>query len=285
VDPGIVERLIEPAIYHRAGEGWMLWVPCPHCGGHPLGLGPKAAGGKRLARTRGEAFLLYVRGRFCLGCRARAWREDPFTPLDGRSLLWWDTVTSEWMAWLPLPGSTEGVSLPLGVRSFWEKPRAKAAARGLWEARMPLAIATGANAVARHMATIWHDGEEARWRLWCPCVECGGVDLGLSVAERGAVGAACSRALGALERIVEVGCPQCIAIDEKAGAAPPQGIEPRLWYDTDAREWMLTRRIEGSEEALVLPLGVGHFDAEGRELMQASLHFFDDDLFREEDPL
>jgi hypothetical protein len=111
------------------------------------------------------------------------------------------------------------------------------------------------------------------------------VDVGLSVVERGALGPACSRALRSLGRIVEGGCPRCLSIDEKAAADPPLGSEPRLWYDTGAREWMLTRRLEGSDDALVLPLGVGHFDAEGQELLRASLHFLDDDLFREEDLL
>jgi hypothetical protein len=278
------ERRSDPAVYHRPEEGWTLWVPCEGCGGHRLRLGPTLREAERLALTRAEAFLLYVRGRFCLGCRAKAWREDPFRPLDGESYLWWDAENHEWMAWVPLPELPEGISLPLGVTSFWDKPKAKAAARGIWEAPTPLAIAADAESAPRHTAAAWHDGDEGRWVLWVPCAGCGGVELALSVVERGAVAAACTRALRALTRIEESGCPQCESIDRKAAGRLPDA-ETRAWYDTGAGEWMLSRALIGSEESLVLPLGVGHFDADRRELFQASLSFIDDDVFLEGDLL
>jgi len=285
IEPADLAAATEPAIFHEPGAGWSLWLPCEGCGGHRLALGPKSRGTERLARTRGEAFLLYVRGRFCIGCRAKAWREDPFTPYDGESYLWWDTVTDEWMAWVPFPGSDAGISFPLGVHSFWEKPKAKAAARGVWEAPVPLSISDQGAPPARDGAAIWHDADSGRWLLWSPCSGCGGVELDLSVARGGAVGGACSRAVSALERIHELGCPQCRSIDAKYEGQPPVGIEQLVWYDTEAREWMLSRRMEGVEDALVLPLGIGHFDADGQELMHASVHFLDEGLFLEGDEL
>jgi hypothetical protein len=230
----------------------LLWVPCSDCGGHHLGLD---ASGEKLARVRAESYLSYARDRFCLGCEAKAWRNDPFRPFDGESPIWWDTTREEWMGWHPFPGSLAGVTVPLGVTSFWDQAAAAAAARALHEAPLPLRIGEGDG----HVSRAFYDGDEGRWKLWAHCHECGGVELPLSGRGRGRVDSATSQAVRCLELILDEGCPRC--------TEPDAGAAPRIWFDTEAGEWMLWQPLHGSEGGVTFPLGVDRFDTD-REVLE-----------------
>jgi hypothetical protein len=252
VEPPVSDRVSEPVLFREA-EKWLLFVPCGECGGHRLGLD---AAGERLARVRAESFLSYARDRFCLGCQSNAWRGDPFRPFDGDSALWWDTFSEEWMGWHPFPGSDGGVSLPLGVHSFWEQASAAAAARALHEAPLPLRI----GGVDGQVSRAFYDADEGRWKLWAHCHDCGGVELPLAGRGRGRVDSATTQAVRCLELIVDEGCPRC---------APGEDAHPhmRIWFDTAAGEWMLWQPLHGSSDGVTFPLGVDRFDTD-REVLE-----------------
>jgi hypothetical protein len=265
VEPAAAPASSNPVLF-RGGDAWFLWVPCPACGGHRLGLD---ATGERLARVRAESFLSYARDRFCLGCQSRAWRNDPFRPFDGENALWWDVVNEEWMGWHPFPGSLAGVSLPLGIDSFWEQAAAAAAARALTEAPLPLRIGDGDG----HVSRAFYDGDEGRWKLWASCQDCGGVELPLSGRGRGRVDSACAQAVRCLEFILDEGCPRCS--DDEAN-----GPHARIWFDTDASEWMLWQPLAGSDEGITFPLGIARFDTD-REVLELTARtlLFEPDVF------
>jgi hypothetical protein len=215
----------------------------------------------RLAESRADAFLTRIHARGgCLGCEARTWRSGN-GPTTGEPHVWWDTDTGQWMAWAQMPGSDASMSLPLGIRTFWAPQEVRAAARAIWSgSRLPLRVASEPSAVDPDASTIFYDVESGRWRLRTACFDCNGFELGLTSFGRGAVEAACDEAMSLLELVAREGCPSCRTARERA-TVPTEDGEPRIWFDTDTRDWLVWQPLEGFDQGVTLPLGIGRYDA------------------------
>jgi hypothetical protein len=187
------------------------------------------------------------------------------------------------MAWVELPGSAHGASLPLGIRTFWAPQEVRAAARALaGGSRMPLRVASDPSAVDGHTSTIYYDVGSGRWQLRAACFECDGFELALTSFGRGAVEAACDEAMACLDLVAREGCPNCRTLREREADRAPED-EPRIWYDTDSRDWLMWQPLEGCEGGVTLPLGIPRFDAR-RALVyrSAAALLFDSQLFLDE---
>jgi hypothetical protein len=264
---------------------WSVFAPCDDCGGYRMLLQVSDADGGELASTRAAAFLARIHARGgCLGCEARSWRESP-SPQGGQPQVWWDTETGQWMVWTSVPGVDGGASLPLGIRTFWAPQEVRAAARALTSGgRLPLRVATSPDEVhdGHGAATIFYDVRSGRWRLRCSCLECGGFELPLTSFGRGAVEAACDEALACLELLAREGCPSCRTRLER-GAGRGEDDEPRIWFDTLTRDWLVWQPLTGTEGGVTLPLGIGRFDARRPLVYRAAAALlFDSQLFLDE---
>lgn len=268
-------------LHHR--RDWTVDVPCDACGGYQMGLQVPDPTGLDAAHARARAFLTRVHERGgCLACEARAWRERGAPPA-GDFHVWWDTESSDWMAWRKLPDVDGGISVPLGIHSFWAPQEVRAAARALWSSdRIPLRVAQSREALAPEASGIYYDVDAGRWKLRVACFDCGGFEFGLTSFGRGAVEAACDEALGCLELIAREGCPHCRTHSERTGAQEGDD-EPRIWFDTSARDWVLWQPIEGCDGGVTLPLGIGRFDARRALVYRAAASLlFDSQLFLDE---
>jgi hypothetical protein len=266
-------------------QDWAVHAPCDDCGGYRMLLRVDDPDAGDLAATRASAFLARIHARGgCLGCEARTWRENP-APGTGEPQVWWDTDTGQWMVWTRLPGFEHGASLPLGIRTFWAPQEVRAAARALTSgSRIPLRVATTPAEVTddEGSATIYYDVPSGRWRLRCPCLDCGGFELPLTSFGRGAVEAACDEALACLELLAREGCPSCRTRQERA-ALRGEGDEPRIWFDTQLRDWLVWQPLEGADGGVTLPLGIGRFDARRPLVYRAAAALlFDSQLFLDE---
>ena len=263
---------------------WSVYAPCETCGGYRmlLQVGEPEAGD--LAATRAAAFLARIHARGgCLGCEARTWRERP-APVGRDPQVWWDTETGQWMVWAPFPGSDEGASMPLGIRTFWAPQEVRAAARAMASgSRLPLRVATTPeHAEPDGASTIYYDVGSGRWRLRAECPDCGGFELPLTSFGRGAVEAACDEALACLELLAREGCPNCRTRQERA-AVRGEDDEPRIWFDTVSRDWLVWQPLEGADGGVTLPLGIGRFDARRPLVYRAAAALlFDSQLFLDE---
>ena len=269
----------------RPEEGdWSVDAPCERCGGYRMLLQVRDPDAAELAATRAGAFLARIHARGgCLGCEARSWREGP-APHGCDPRVWWDTDTGQWMVWTELPGAEQGTSLPLGIRTFWAPQEVRAAARALTSGtRLPLRIAATPQEVERAGAsTIYYDTGSGRWRLYATCLQCGGFELPLTSFGRGAVEAACDEALACLELIAREGCPCCRTQTER-NADRGGDDEPRIWFDTLSRDWLVWQPIEGAGDGVTLPLGIGRFDARRPLVYRAAAALlFDSQLFLDE---
>jgi hypothetical protein len=263
---------------------WSVEAPCDDCGGYRMLLQVAEPEAAELASTRAAAFLgrIHARGG-CLGCEARSWREGR-TPTGHEPQVWWDTDSGQWMVWAPLPGMNEGASLPLGIRTFWAPQEVRAAARAMTAgSRLPLRVATSADEVDRDAAaTIYYDVGSGRWRLWAACLDCGGFELPLTSFGRGAVEAACDEALACLELLAREGCPCCRTRQERI-ADRAEEEEPRIWFDTHTRDWLVWQPLDGADTGVTLPLGIGRFDARRPLVYRAAAALlFDSQLFLDE---
>jgi hypothetical protein len=165
------------------------------------------------------------------------------------------------MAWAQLPGSDASLSLPLGIRTFWAPQEVRAAARAIWSGgRLPLRVASEPDAVDPDASTIFYDVESGRWRLRTACFDCGGFEMGLTSFGRGAVEAACDEAMSCLELVAREGCPNCRTERERKSREHTDG-EPRIWFDTLTRDWLVWQPLEDFDGGVTLPLGIGRFDA------------------------
>jgi hypothetical protein len=263
---------------------WVADADCPACGGYTLELRVFDPDERDLARDRGQAFLARVHARGCLGCQARTWRTRPSPPGPG-PYVWWDTDAREWMAWGALPGSDRGVSLPLGIRTFWAPHEVRAAARALWSGNaLPLRVVTNSADVGTGDSAVFHDPVSGRWRLRVACFDCGGFDLPLMSFGRGAVETAVEEALDCLELVAGEGCPHCRTLRERHGE-PDAGAEPRLWYDTGAGDWLLWQGVEDVPGGVTMPLGIGRYDAPRTAVYQSAAPLlFGSELFLDEGP-
>jgi len=263
-------------------DDWCVDVGCEACGGYRMALQVPDELQRELAQARAQAFLSRVHERGgCLACEARQWRERG-APSDGDSHVWWDTESHEWMAWRKLPGARSGVSVPLGIRSFWASQEVRAAARALWSSdRIPLRVAAAPGDVARDSTTIYYDPGVGRWKLHAACFDCGGFELALTSFGRGAVEAACDEGLGCLDLIAREGCPNCRTVRERETAR--ESDEPCIWFDTQMRDWVLWQPIEEFDSGITLPLGIGRFDARRALVYRAAAGLlFDSQLFLDE---
>ena len=110
----------------------------------------------------------------------------------------------------------------------------------------------------------------------------GGFDMLLTSFGRGAVEAACDEAIACLDLIAREGCPHCRTKRERC-ADRGETEEPRIWYDTVSRDWLMWQPLEGCEDGVTLPLGIPRFDAR-RALVyrSAASLLFDSQLFLDE---
>jgi hypothetical protein len=262
---------------------WSVDAPCEECGGYRMLLQVPQPENAELASTRAGAFLARIHARGgCLGCEARGWRENP-NPRGTDAQVWWDTETGQWMVWAQIDGFADGVSLPLGIRTFWAPQEVRAAARALTSgSRLPLRIATSPGEIEPGSSTIFYDTASGRWRLHASCLDCGGFDMPLTSFGRGAVEAACDEALACLELIAREGCPCCRTRKERA-AERGEDDEPRIWFDTLVRDWLVWQPLEGMDDGVTLPLGIGRFDARRPLVYRAAAALlFDSQLFLDE---
>jgi len=262
---------------------WSVFAPCDACGGYTMLLQVAEPEAVELASTRAAAFLARIHARGgCLGCEARNWRDGRAAQSDDPQV-WWDTETGQWMVWSPMPGGG-GASLPLGIRTFWAPQEVRAAARAITSGgRLPLRIATSPDEVDRDGAsTIHYDVGSGRWRLWGAGTDCGGFELPLTSFGRGAVEAACAEALACLELLAREGCPSCRTRQERS-AERGDDDEPRIWFDTHTRDWLVWQPLDGAEGGVTLPLGIGRFDARRPLVYRAAASLlFDSQLFLDE---
>jgi hypothetical protein len=261
------DTLRPDAIFFAPDAGdWFLDADCPSCHGYRLALRVPDPRKRLLAEVRASAFLEGVHSLTCLGCQARARRRGEVEPADELDV-WWDPGAGEWMA--PVAGSP-GTAMPLGVRSYWARQEARAAARVLREGSpLPLRVAAEPRDVEAESCTVFYDTALARWRLRVPCFDCGGFELRLGALGRGNVDAAAAEALRCVERVADEGCPHCRAQKERAGAG--DGFEePRLWYDTTAGDWVVWRPLGGPGNGVTLPLGISRYDVEEGHLLRAA---------------
>jgi hypothetical protein len=266
-------------------QDWAVNAPCDGCGGYRMLLRVDDPEAGDLAATRAAAFLARIHARGgCLGCEARTWRESP-APATGEPQVWWDTETGQWMVWTRLPGFEHGASLPLGIKTFWAPQEVRAGARALTSgSRIPLRVATSPDEVAEDdgSATIYYDVPSGRWRLCTSCLDCGGFELPLTSFGRGAVEAACDEALACLELLAREGCPSCRSRQERT-APRGESDEPRIWFDTLLRDWLVWQPLEGADGGVTLPLGIGRFDARRPLVYRAAAALlFDSQLFLDE---
>jgi hypothetical protein len=273
-----------PEVTWLPDEGdWSVDAPCGECGGYRMLLQVRDPEAGDLAATRAGAFLARIHSRGgCLGCEARTWRESPVSR-DGDPQVWWDTESGQWMVWTRVPGFALGASLPLGIRTFWAPQEVRAAARAITSGgRLPLRIATSPDEVEDGASTIYYDIGSGRWRLRTSCLDCGGFELPLTSFGRGAVEAACDEALACLELIAREGCPSCRSHTERHA---PRGVddEPRIWFDTHMRDWLVWQPLDGADGGVTLPLGIGRFDARRPLIYRAAAGLlFDSQLFLDE---
>ena len=267
-------------LYDASGADWCVDVDCDQCGGYRMALQVRDPAQAELARTRARAFIARVHARGgCLSCEARIWRENG-APAAGDFHVWWDTETNEWMAWRRLEGDDTGVSMPLGIRTFWAPQEVRAAARALWSSdRIPLRVACGPGEVGDDAATMFYDADAGRWKLHISCFDCGGFDLSLTSFGRGAAEAACDEALACLDLVAREGCPSCRTDRERDRER--EGDEPCVWYDTRTRDWLLWQPLDDAEAGgVTLPLGIGRFDARRAVVYRAAAGLlFDSELF------
>jgi hypothetical protein len=96
------------------------------------------------------------------------------------------------------------------------------------------------------------------------------------------VEAACDEALACLELISREGCPHC-RTERERNAVRATSDEPRIWYDTASRDWLIWQPIDGCDDGVTLPLGIPRFDAR-RALVYRSAAglLFDSQLFLDE---
>ena len=281
----LTEQTPAAEVTWRADAGdWSVEAPCETCGGYRMLLQVRDHEDGELAGTRASAFLARIHARGgCLGCEARGWRENP-SPRGSGPQVWWDTRTGQWMVWTDVPGIAQGASLPLGIKTFWAPQEVRAAARAITSgSRLPLRIAANPDEVDRAGAsTIYYDTGSGRWRLFSACLECGGFELPLTSFGRGAVEAACDEALSCLELIAREGCPCCRTRTERT-ADRGEDDEPRIWFDTLSRDWLVWQPLEGADGGVTLPLGIGRFDARRPLVYRAAAALlFDSQLFLDE---
>ena len=255
------DTLAADAVFYVPDDDWYLRADCPRCKGYALGLRVRDPHKRLLAEVRASAFLEGVHSLRCLGCEARARRRGDW-PLDRD--VWWDPIGSQWMA----PADASGGSLPLGIRSYWARQEARAAARALREAGpLPLRVAAEPAEVDPDSYTVFYDAPTGRWLLHAACFDCGGFDLALRTRGRGGVEGATSEALRCLDRLAEEGCPHCRTELERDGLVP-DSEEPRLWFDTRAGDWVVWRPLGGPGNGVTLPLDVGAYDADDGQLLR-----------------
>lgn len=238
-------------------------VECPECGGFAIPLDTP---------QREHTVRRQLERSACPGCMTVEWRSGRVNGV--LPDMWWDAVSWEWMVTVPIGDGT--LTLPTGVRGFWARAQANAAALALVDPDgCPVTISENGRPRDPDQITLFYGGE--RWRLAVPCFDCGGFDLALTVRRPSGVHRALAEAKHAL---VSIGrdCPGCVARSERE-AAQADG-EPRLWFDPAVGDWVLSQPVSGMGP-VTLPLGIGRLDPEPWVLENAAMRV----LTRPEDDL
>lgn len=243
------------AIFLDAHErDWSLWAACPACGGYSLPLHIRHRDHWEQAAARAQTFLDLVHHKTCLRCDALRRRGSDGAPDEG---LWFDPDRGDWMVDGEMSDGTP-VRLPLDVKDYWAVPEAAAAAAAIATDGPPVRAVPGFEGVDTEVPSVfWESG---RWRLWLPCDECGGLELGLDHDDRLAAAEAAGQAKRMVELAAAEGCPACTAALFREAPLPPD-CPPMAWYDTDTDEWMLWQPVDDIPGGVTLPLGVRGFDA------------------------
>jgi hypothetical protein len=253
-------------LYFAPGERrWLLEAECDGCAGYVLDLRVSDPEGRLAAEARAQAYLRNVHEPACPGCRSQERRRGGSSHQNGVEV-WWDAPLGEWLGSAPLPGTGHAAWVPLGVRTYWARREAEAAAAMLLESGVPLRVAAHRSEVDPDAFTVLYDPESGRWVLRAGCHRCGGFELRLLAAGRGAIEWACSQARRCVERIGRDGCPHCRSLRERSVHRGPQE-RSTLWYDTSLGEWVAWQSIAGG--GVTLPIGVARYDADERQLLQA----------------
>jgi hypothetical protein len=112
----VVDRSV-PTVVHDPDEGrWLLWMPCDDCRGVVLPLRHIGRFAAPAAAGQAQRMIELVAEEGCPGCHAEEMRVGP--PAGVTSEAWYDPTDDEWMLWQAMPGSPEGITLPLGVTGY-----------------------------------------------------------------------------------------------------------------------------------------------------------------------
>jgi hypothetical protein len=265
-------------VYLTDGGRWLLRAECGDCSGYVLDLCVAGHGGGDTARARADAYMRNVHEVGCPACDTleRLARSDD-APLDTE--VWWNPRAGEWHARFGIPGGSEPVFIGLGVHTYWARREAEAAA-ALMDQGVPLRVVAHREDLEPGAFTVLYDASTSRWVMHAGCAECGGCDLPLLARGRGAIDQACAQARRCLERILSTECPHCRSLRERSVCRDPDA-PPVIWYDTLTGDWLAWQPLTAG--GVTLPIGVGRYDADERQVLRAAarLHF-DDGLDRDD---
>ena len=200
-----------------SSEGdWFLRADCPTCSGYRLALRVPDPEKRLLAEVRASAFLEGVHAMTLPRLPGR--RPAGAASLPPRTSSTSGGTPTRASGWAPCRTMADA-SMPLGVRSYWARQEARAAARAMRESGpLPLRVAAEPAEVDDDSCTVFYDMSSGRWRLRVACFDCGGFELRLAALGRGNVETAAAEALRCLDRIGDEGCPHCRSEHERTGS-------------------------------------------------------------------
>ena len=184
-------------------------MSCVGCGGYRHDL-PLADSNLKMVATR-LAQVAHCRHEAdkCLACQARIWRTQ-VTAAPGESLLWWDAAANDWLAWIPVEGIPEGVTLPLGLRYSTSSDEAELSVRVLMGSNpLPLRITEDGRLGVTDVPSLARDLEGGCFKLWLPCFDCGGAMITLATGCNESLLVATQEALVCFGWVESDGCPGC----------------------------------------------------------------------------
>jgi hypothetical protein len=89
--------------------------------------------------------------------------------------------------------------------------------------------------------------------------------------------------MSSLELVAREGCPHCRTKRERESARG-EDHEPRIWFDTLTRDWLVWQPLEEFDEGVTVPLGIGRYDARRAVVYRAAAALlFDSQQFHDEE--
>jgi hypothetical protein len=89
--------------------------------------------------------------------------------------------------------------------------------------------------------------------------------------------------MACLDLVAREGCPHCRTRRERQAARSDEQ-EPRIWFDTITRDWLVWQPLEDCDEGVTLPLGIGRYDARRAVVYRAAAGLlFDTQQFQDEE--